>query len=140
MVNGVSVWFLISSTPETLRLPFVPTAAESLSCTSMVAPFGQSVSRASPIESATAGNRAAKTTRTIFISLDSVEQLLGPRDWRLPIQMPIVFPGVFELHQFSVSICQTHGDRARHFFAGCDDAWSAEALRLPCRAMVHRPM
>ena len=39
--------------------------------------------------------------------------------------MPIVFPEVFELHQFSVPIGQTHVDRARHFFAWRDVAWSA---------------
>src|SRR5439155_18811536 len=60
-----------------------------------------------------------------FISLDSFEQLLGSGGWRLPIQMPIVFPEVFELHQVSVAIGQSHVDRARHFFAWCDVAWSA---------------
>src|SRR3989449_7184251 len=39
--------------------------------------------------------------------------------------MPTVFPELFELHQFSVSICQTHVDRARHFCAWRDVAWSA---------------
>jgi|SRR5438477_10142499 len=37
----------------------------------------------------------------------------------------IVFPEVFEFHRFGVTIGQTHVDRARHFFAGCDVAWSA---------------
>ncbi len=41
--------------------------------------------------------------------------------------MPIVFPEVFELHQFSVSIRQSHVDRTQHFFAGCDVARSARS-------------
>ena len=40
-----------------------------------------------------------------------------PRSGGLPIEMPVVFPQVFELHQFSVTVGESHVDCAGHFLS-----------------------
>ena len=45
-------------------------------------------------------------------------KLFWPLDRRLPIQMPIIFPKVFEWHQFGMAVGQSHVDRAGHFVVG----------------------
>ena len=48
-----------------------------------------------------------------------------PRSGGLPIEMPVVFPQVFELHQFSVTVGESHVDCAGHFLSGSNFAGGA---------------
>src|SRR6266446_4074407 len=50
--------------------------------------------------------------------IGSFGPLLWPGDGRLPIQVPVAFPEVFELHQFRVAVSEPHVDRTGHLVAG----------------------
>ena len=58
-------------------------------------------------------------------SLDGLGQLVGPGGGRLPIEMPVVVPQVFELHQFNVAVGHAHVDCARHPVARGKFTWCA---------------
>jgi hypothetical protein len=61
-------------------------------------------------------------------------------DRRFPIEMPTVTPQILQFNQLGMSIGQPHIDRAGHPIFVLKLRGALDALRLPCRAMVQRPI